>query len=492
LLCDFSSILVTWGLRDYQTGKWEGGKAGCDHKQRHGSQGPTGQRADRAHPGEVPYKDVCGKCGAVRVDHQVGLERIHDCLGWATKAPCGGCYICHIVEVFRELRRVLRADATCWVNMGDSYATGGGKVGDGGGKQGARWAGFRGDHPHDSKRNPASIAVGPMTQPNRLPLPGLKPKDLCMMPARLALALQADGWYLRSDIVWAKPNPMPESVLDRPTKAHEYLFLLAKSARYFYDAEAIKEASSPDSHARYGRGRSDTHKWADGGPGNQTIAKTFEHMRRPAAGWHQGSRAEGSAPRDQREPGVNPKATANGSKQNPSFSASVIDLVGSRNKRTVWTFPTMATPEAHFATYPVELAETCILAGTSERGCCPTCGTPWLRETETSYENPGNRRTNGPRSAERKHKQFGTAGYAQRLERRTETTGWRPGCGCDAGAPVPCAVLDPFSGLATTGLAALKHGRRYVGIELSKEYVGMTLERVARICPLLTTAEATA
>ena len=164
-------------------------------------------------------------------------------------------YVARLLEVFREVRRVLRSDGTLWLNIGDSYATGAGKVGEcpGGGKQGERWKGYRGGH--DASPKHADGAIGPMTQANRLPQPGLKPKDLMMIPARVALALQADGWYLRSDIIWAKPNPMPESVTDRPTKAHEYLFLLSKSERYFYDYEAIKEPAicgDPRSRRRLG------------------------------------------------------------------------------------------------------------------------------------------------------------------------------------------------------------------------------------------------
>lgn len=182
-------------------------------------------------------------------------------------------YISRMVEVFREVRGALAADGTLWLNLGDSYATGAGKVGEcpGGGDnlrgadgdrirdekrgyRGDRLPNGRGDHPailrqktratrdgtHAGKHT-AMAALGPMTQPNRLPLPGLKAKDLIGIPWRVALALQADGWYLRADIIWHKTNPMPESVRDRPTKAHEYLFLFSKSERYFYDADAICE-----------------------------------------------------------------------------------------------------------------------------------------------------------------------------------------------------------------------------------------------------------
>jgi DNA modification methylase len=201
---------------------------------------------------------------------------------------------------------------------------------------------------------------------------GYKPKDLIGIPWRVAFALQADGWYLRSEIIWAKRNCMPESVTDRPTKAHEQVFLLAKRERYFYDAEAIKEPVTGGAHAR--------------------------------------------------GDGVNPKCAEPGSgvKQNSSFSAAVNGLVSNRNCRSVWTLGHEATPEAHFATFPIRLAERCILAG------CPAGGT----------------------------------------------------------------VLDPFAGAGTTGLAALKHGRQFVGSELNAEYITLAYGRARKYYPLLMEATA--
>lgn len=201
-----------WGLRDYGTATWTGGDAACDHKR-------LSYSPDRETPGgrggsmpmsETPYRDVCGKCGAFRVDAQLGLE------------PTPEEYVAKMVEVFREVRRVLRDDGTCWVNLGDSYAR------------------------MQENNVPQSInrECVPPAGTGRAKNAGLKPKDMVGIPWRVAFALQADGWYLRSDIIWAKPNPMPESVTDRPTKSHEYLFLLSKSERYYYDAEAIKEESA--------------------------------------------------------------------------------------------------------------------------------------------------------------------------------------------------------------------------------------------------------
>ncbi len=258
------------------------------------------------------------------VEGQIGLE--------ATPEE----YISKMVDVFHEVRRVLRQDGTLWLNMGDSYNA-----------AGRRTHGTRIGYKQSTNR---ASAIG--ADANRATDSNLKPKDLIGIPWALAFALRDDRWHLRSDIIWHKSNPMPESVKDRPTKSHEYLFLLSKQERYYYDADSIKVKASPDSHARYARGRSDYHKWADGGPGNQTLAKTMAHMRE-------------TAPMDRRKPGVNPKCVEPGSgiKQNTSFSASCKDLVDFRNIRTVWTLSTEAFPETHFATFPKALVEPCILAG---------------------------------------------------------------------------------------------------------------------------------
>jgi len=221
-----------------------------------------------------------------RTDGQLGLERTPE------------EYVSRLVEVFREVRRVLADDGTLWLNLGDSYAAN---------------RTYQVSPTKWSKLEQGQSAVVP---------PGLKPKDLVGIPWRVAFALQADGWYLRSDIIWAKPNPMPESVTDRPTKAHEYLFLLSKRERYYYDAEAIAER---------------------------------------------------------------------------------------RNKRTVWTITTQPFPDAHFAVMPQALVEPCILAGSE----------------------PGD------------------------------------------------TVLDPFAGSGTVGVVALRHGRRFSGIDLNPEYVAMAQRRIA-------------
>ncbi len=408
-----------FGLRDYGTAKWEGGSVECDHLVRADPKVESstlgGGKKSTGHQQEG-FRRVCPRCGARRIDNQIGLE------------PTPGEFVSALVDVFREVRRVLRDDGTVWLNLGDSYAAdrggayqpaetlGGGNSGvaaDGGLTNRGRGAGY---NPH---RDASRI--------------GLKHKDLIGIPWRVAFALQADGWYLRSEIIWAKPNPMPESVTDRPTKSHEHIFLLSKSERYFYDAEAVKE------------------------PG-VIPAGTLG--------------AKGSAERQSQE-GVNARP--------PEYK--VYD--GRRNLRDVWTITTKPFRGAHFATFPPEIPERCIKAGTSERGACPKCGAPWTRVTETETEFAGGSGRAG-RTAEEmngsgKWRNGGTAGNTSlKLGPvvRSKTTGWAPGCDCPGNDPVPCTVLDPFGGAGTTGLVAAKFGRDAVLCELNPVFADMARTRI--------------
>ena len=225
------------------------------------------------------------------VDGQLGLEATPD------------EFVEAMVEVFREVRRVLRDDGTLWLNLGDSYSGG---ANSGGANSGT--------------------TNGPPVRIQNLPIKrgeGIKPKDLIGIPWMVAFALRADGWFLRSDIIWHKPNPMPESVTDRPTKAHEYLFLLSKSPRYFYDADAIREESDQDDH-------------------NQRYAREYDaHTENVGIGSSQ------------------PGNTGNiGIHSRPGK--------GGRNKRDVWTVSSQPFAGAHFATFPPKLIEPCVLAGAAE------------------------------------------------------------------------------------------------------------------------------
>lgn len=247
-------------------------------------------------------------------------------------------YVSAMVSLFRELRRVLADDGTLWLNLGDSYYSG------------------RGAATGTDEKNPARRGfVRPLDKPGQ---PWAKPKNLLGIPWRVAFALQDDGWILRSDVIWSKPNPMPESITDRPTKSHEYVFLFAKSTRYFYDADAIAEPDKGADHRR-------------------TVLSGQASLE-PSGGImpaHKGLRkAEGRAGEG-------------------------------RNKRTVWTVPTVPFGEAHFAVYPPELIRPCIRAGSR----------------------------------------------------------------------VGDVVLDPFSGSGTTGQVATYEGRRYVGIDLNRDYLDLSL-----------------
>jgi DNA modification methylase len=285
-----------FGLRDYGTAEWEGGDPGCGHEppqewidhnfNANSAFGKGAVTQSAAAKGRWYMADGSCRCGARRIDRQLGLE------------PTPAEYVAALVGVMREVRRVLRDDGTLWLNLGDSYA---GSVNTGG------TASIQGN----AKR------IGAMNNHRRDIPVGLKPKNLIGIPWRVAFALQADGWYLRSDIIWAKPNPMPESVTDRPTKAHEYVFMLSKRERYYFDADAI---------ALEGR-------WQ-------------RRSRNPSADRNDGHGNDGA--------GANYAA-----KVNPN---------GTRNARTVWNIATQPYPQSHFATFPEELARRCIMAG------CPVGG----------------------------------------------------------------------------------------------------------------------
>ena len=373
-----------WGLRDYGTGTWEGGSANCDHV-KHKARGdasdgtgadPSALRAGRTPAGSIQYKGNCAKCGAVRTDSQLGLEEMSDCLGWATGKRCGACYVCHMVEVFAEVRRVLRDDGTVWLNLGSTYR-------DNGNEQ--------------------------------------------MIPARVALALQADGWVLRQDIIWHSPNKMPESVQNRCTKSHEHIFLLAKGQGYYYDGVAIQEVAKS--------------------PGSKSVPLLL------------------GASED----------TGKISGYNHSGDDFVTgDMV---NKRDVWIVPTTGYPGAHFATFSPRLITPCILAGTSEAGCCAECGIPYERvvaKTKAPVDEIKDNSGRGCRSRDRSFDWSRNGKPGSTLDgeiARRETIGWRKVCGCWTDQVVPCIVLDPFVGSGTTVATALELGRNGVGVDLSEIYL---------------------
>jgi len=335
-------------------------------------------------------------------------------------------YTGHLVAVFREVNRVLRKDGTVWLNLGDSYAT--------------TPPGNKGFHYGPGRQAQGVLQTGHANRDwHGL---GLKPKDLVGIPWRVAFALQADGWWLRSDIVWAKGisfcdtysgSTMPESVTDRPTKAHEDIFLLAKSERYFYDHEAVKEAA--------------------------------------ATGWN------GSSFTDERDAITKP-----GLGRGPRTETAT------RNLRDVWAISPTPYKAAHFATFSPSLVEPMIKAGSSEKGACPRCGAPWElvveRESERHNAGAAKQRIVASGGALDGGTERSTLGGMTRFVQREEV-GWQPTCDCPEHTPVPCIVLHPFSGAGTTVLVADRLGRNGVGLDLSGTYTRMGRDRVFNDAPLL-------
>lgn len=266
----------------------------------------------------------------------VSVPEWDGCLGLE---PDPSMFVGHMVQVFRAVREVLADDGTAWVNFGDSYAGSWGAQG----RQGK--TGELVGRTACAQRQIACAAKRESGTGSLSRTPGLKNKDLIGIPWRVAYALQADGWYLRQDIIWAKPNPMPESVTDRCTKAHEYLFLLSKSERYYYDTEAIKEAASENTNQRRAQPGNRSHK------GTAAYAGGAEEHRTKGGLVHYAEKMRKLA-----EPG-------SGVKNNTNMDDALAIMPDRRNKRSVWTVGSKPYPGAHFATFPPALIEPCILAG---------------------------------------------------------------------------------------------------------------------------------
>jgi DNA modification methylase len=278
-----------WGLRDYGTATWIGGDESCTHRResKYSENTATGHaKSGLEGIGDAIYKDVCPRCGAKREDDQIGLEVSPE------------DYVEQLCLVFDEVWRVLKDDGTLWLNLGDTYVGSGSK-------------GSLVDPKQPEGRNGQAVAMN-----NKVS--GLKPKDMIGIPWRVALALQARGWYLRQDIIWAKPNPMPEPVLDRCTKSHEYIFLMSKSPKYYFDNKAIAEPASRENEKQILGGK-------------KSIGRTY---------------------------GKDDPNNRNGHEQ----MGREIITSETRNKRDVWTVAPSRYKEAHFATYPPELILPCVLA----------------------------------------------------------------------------------------------------------------------------------
>jgi DNA modification methylase len=486
-----------------------GGDPSCDHewtatppwRPRGANDAPNSplQQGNRGTAYDATGGKLCSKCGCWF--GSLGLE------------PTPHLYVEHMVEVPRAVRRVLRDDGTVWMEIGDTYLT------HPAGLTGAkRWkaSGLR------NRDQTGAEQAGSVDKRQ----PGIREGNLALIPHRVAIALQEDGWIVRQDNVWARPNPMPESVKNRSTRAHSYVFLLAKEPGYFYDGQAVRQPQTGNAHAR----------------GNGSV-------RKPLA------------------------EAGSGTRFNGSYNAAMVDQPSpeaGRNLLSVWTIPTQAFPGKHYATFPERIPEIAVLAGTSEQGACPECGAPFERivglgRPQRGWQRASGGDTNGEYSGQALKDYEGTgAEDASDVKRRIlagmvekYTVGWAPTCSCypdpcdRCGVPwerrtvvrktstfnvrvcdamtgvlgfksglggaiadastkevgtyeggssgssspyrysevlvawpgcrcrplVPPLVLDPFAGSGTTLAVAKRLGRRSVGIELSPYYVDMALRR---------------
>lgn len=415
-----------WGLRDYGTAQWEGGNPDCEHegKRKEGRDVTTYNnsgnysnlyidRIQRDGGNNSPqFGSKCIKCGATKIDMQIGSEPSPDCMTYG-QSQCGMCFICTMVKVFREVHRVLRDDGTCWINLGDGYSHSGGHSGQG----------------ETSQRKGRSM-VPELNSTTSSRGSSIPQGNLLGIPWRVALALQVDGWIIRNDNIWYSPNKMPESVTSRCSKSHEHIFMLTKSMNYYYDSVAIEE---------------DAQNW-----GTRDRSNFRSGTNDPLLKYH----------------GLKGKAN----EEEPS-----------KNKRDVWVVPSLPKPkglEGHFATFSPQLITPCILAGTSEHGCCAECATPYervvrkvggIKQEENDYK----------RDRSFRHSRNGKDSTLDTQRYKKETVTWQKKCGCQTTKVVPCIVLDPFVGSGTTVATAIDLERQGIGIDLSEEY--LTTNAIIRI-----------
>ena len=391
-----------YGLRDYGTASWVGGSENCSHigdtlgnNRNFIDEGGRGSNKASLSTGD------CIKCGAKRVDSQIGLEETPE------------QFVESLVNVFREIKRVLKDDGTLWLNLGDSYSSGG--------RTTTTNQSVRGDKDYGVTRPP--------------PVEGIKPKDLFGIPWRVAFALQADGWYLRQDIIWNKPNPMPESVQDRCTKAHEYIFLLSKSPHYYFDNVAIKEETTTFDNSNRDR---DTTK-LNNTPGRTKMAglKTNQYE--------------------------------------------------TRNKRSVWTVNTKPYKEAHFAVFPTDLIEPCVLAGSSAK-ICSGCGKSYRREMVTT-DVPDRTVRDHMVGVIPKRDKPSRMNSKDMLSLTKEDNGFVKQCECDTDHTEQDRIIDPFGGSGTTALVADRHNRDATVIELNEQYIEIAKNRLEGDAPLFAKVE---
>lgn len=367
--------------------------------------------------------------------------------------PTPDLYIAHTVEICREIRRVLRGDGTLWWNLADSYATT-----PPGNKPSWETSGLHGARTSQKYQQTLERSV---QQKRRSIPPSLKPKDLCLIPSRVALALQADGWYIRSLIVWAKPNPMPESCTDRPTKSYEHIIFASKSRNYFFDAEAVREKATYEGDCRGKRG--DSRRGSECNAMYSESVTTGRNLRDVWTMTTSGFSYEFCA-----------------ACKTP-YSRGEYQALRMQDGKRVCRCGASDRWVSHFATFPEELPLRCIKAGTSEWGQCPKCGKPWGRDVEKEYDQhrqagqwcERGQNTNGMARSPAMYEH----GSATKI---TTTLGWSPRCKCEAGDPIPQVVLDPFLGSGKTAIAARKLNRDFIGVELNEDYAEMARQIIER------------
>jgi DNA modification methylase len=446
-----------WGLRKYDGDQdyiWNNHN-GCEHEW-------TEETLLRRSNDNGAGDKQCTNAGSVGRDEPVAYGQCLKCGAW--KGGFGmettvDLYIEHTIEILRAVSRVLKEDGIVWWNVGDSYASGKGTCFNPGGGGGS----FSG---HGVRKDAGAY---PLDRGNVsvLKAQGLKPKDLCLIPFRVALAAQADGWYVRSVVIWSKPNPMPESVKDRPTGSYEYILMLTKSSTYYFDQEAVKETQKECTTERYKYGWNGVDD--DGSNGART-GSAFKKMKQ---GLSMGEAMGGN---------------------------------GKRNICSVWEIATQPFKGAHFATFPEEIPRRCILASTSEKGNCAKCGRPWVRIVEPVTVQPESwkgsrfddgknlevhpnvgRRENARTECKNQDKQGNTLRLALLRQQARQnggeysneniTMGWKASCKCCADVVKPI-VLDLFGGSGTTSKVAKELGRKSIYIDTSEKYCSMARQRI--------------
>jgi len=395
-----------YGLRDYGTAEWQGGDISCDHIEKN-ARNDSGNEfiPGRRELDKIQYKEVCGECGATRVDHQIGLEQTYD------------DYINNLCDIFDEVKRVLRKDGTCWVNIGDSYATSH-ETGATDGKNGWKCGELLGEgQKMHGRANGGNIPS----------------KSLMGIPFRFALEMIRRGWILRNTIIWHKPSCMPQSASDRFTVDFEYIFFFVKNKKYWFETQYEPYSQSYLNDLRHQRGVPE-----------HTNLKDYES---------QGLQVPTQI-------------------HDNSFGK----LGECRIKRTVWSINTKPFKEAHFATYPTDLIQTPIKAGCPEF-VCDRCGKPRERVIKTI---PNPERSHEGRTHTTEEHRMGKSPVPEKGWKTEKVDeGWTD-CGCDDSQFVGGVVLDPFFGSGTTAIESETQHKRWVGIELNPEYCKIAKRRLQK------------